>query len=160
MVTKLMITIAPGAAPDRQGDKMKKVLTIVASFAFVLIAFAYTPSVTGLTLQDDTTAKQDIKDAGRSTKRAAKKLEVRQRKLPKRPLIRLHKKQNKALKKSKTRLGHDLTSVEVFWALACRLDHCGARPASGKKRAGAKVTAIKHLGNWLNYGMTAILVTG
>ena len=29
-----------------------------------------------------------------------------------------------------------------------------------KKRAGAKVTAIKHLGNWLNYGMTAILVTG
>jgi hypothetical protein len=73
MVTKLMITIALGAAPGRQGDEMKKVLKIVASFAFVLIAFAYTPSVTGLTLQDDTTAKQDIKDAGRSTKRAAKK---------------------------------------------------------------------------------------
>jgi hypothetical protein len=61
MVTKLMITIALGAAPGRRGDEMKKALKIVASFAFVLIAFAYTPSVTGLTLQDDTTAKQDIR---------------------------------------------------------------------------------------------------
>ena len=68
-----MTAIALGAAPGRQGDEMKKVLKIVASFAFVLIAFAYTPSVKGLTLQDDTPARQDIKDAGRSTKRAAKK---------------------------------------------------------------------------------------
>ena len=52
---------------------MKKVFRIVASLTFLLIAFANTPSVMGSALQDDTTAKQDMKDAGRSTKRAAKK---------------------------------------------------------------------------------------
>jgi hypothetical protein len=51
---------------------MKSVFKIVASLTFLLIVFAHTPSVMG-TPQDDTSAKQDMKDAGRSTKRAAKK---------------------------------------------------------------------------------------
>ena len=52
---------------------MKKVFKIVASLTFLWTAFAHTPSVMGSTQQDDTTAKQDMRDEGRSTKRAAKK---------------------------------------------------------------------------------------
>jgi histone deacetylase complex regulatory component SIN3 len=52
---------------------MKKSLKTVVSLVFLLIVFVLPQAVMGLTQQDDTTAKQDLKDAGRSTKHAAKK---------------------------------------------------------------------------------------
>ena len=51
---------------------MKKLLTLGAGVLAVMLTMM--PSiVSARPLQTDTTAKQDIKDAGRSTKRAAKK---------------------------------------------------------------------------------------
>ncbi len=50
---------------------MKKIAKIVASLAFLLIAFTNSPAMASNA--QDTTAKEDMKDAGRSTKRAAKK---------------------------------------------------------------------------------------
>ena len=53
---------------------MNKFLKMLASFAFVLVAFVNaSPLTAAAPRQDDTSAKQDMKDAGHDTKKAAKK---------------------------------------------------------------------------------------
>ncbi len=52
---------------------MKNVSKIMLSFALLTIGFLPAQMATAAARQDDTSAKQDMKDAGHSTKRAAKK---------------------------------------------------------------------------------------
>ena len=52
---------------------MNKFLKMLASFAFVLVAFVNVSPLAAAPRQSDTSAKQDMKDAGHDTKKAAKK---------------------------------------------------------------------------------------
>lgn len=87
---------------------MKTLLKSALAVSFSLTMLCAIPQIKAASSQqDDTTAKEDLKDAGHSTKRAAKKTGSAAKRAPRRPRIKPPGRRDRALRRSRIRLNRN-----------------------------------------------------